>query len=79
MKKFSTLFFQPADKGALPTIYAAAEKSLTGGEYIGPDGRGNRKGLPTLETPAPGVYNPDTMNKLWEVSEKLTRVTYDFS
>jgi NAD(P)-dependent dehydrogenase (short-subunit alcohol dehydrogenase family) len=79
MKKFATLFFQPADKGALPTIYSATEKSLMGGEYIGPNGRGNIKGLPALETPAQAVYYPDTMHKLWEVSEKLTGITYDFS
>jgi NAD(P)-dependent dehydrogenase (short-subunit alcohol dehydrogenase family) len=79
LKKFATLFFQPADRGALPTIYAATDKGLTGGEYIGPKGRGNVKGLPALETPAPGVYNPDSMKKLWEVSEKLTGVIYDFS
>jgi NAD(P)-dependent dehydrogenase (short-subunit alcohol dehydrogenase family) len=79
MKKFATLFFQPADRGALPTIYAATEKGITGGEYIGPNGRGNIKGLPALETPAQEVYNPGTMKKLWEVSEKLTGVIYDFS
>ncbi|MDF2859079.1 MAG: short-chain dehydrogenase [Neobacillus sp.] len=79
MKKLATLFFQPADRGALPTIYAASEKGLTGGEYIGPNGRGNIKGLPALETPAKEVYTIDTMKKLWVVSEKLTGVTYDFS
>jgi NAD(P)-dependent dehydrogenase (short-subunit alcohol dehydrogenase family) len=79
VKALMNLFLQPAEKGALPTIYAATEPSLKGGEYIGPDGRGNRKGNPTIETPATGVYNQETMKKLWEVSEKLTGVTYDFN
>jgi NAD(P)-dependent dehydrogenase (short-subunit alcohol dehydrogenase family) len=79
VKALMNLFFQPADKGAIPTIYAATETNLKGGEYIGLDGRGNRKGNPTLETPAISVYNPETMKKLWEVSERLTGVTYDFS
>lgn len=72
-------FFQSAEMGALPTIYAATEESLHGGEYIGPGGRGNRKGYPVIEIPAPGVYDDQTMKKLWEVSETLTGVTYDFS
>lgn len=79
LKALMKIIFQPAEKGALPTIYAATESSLMGGEYIGPDGRGNRKGNPAIETPAPGVYNPETMQKLWEVSEKLTGVVFDFN
>jgi NAD(P)-dependent dehydrogenase (short-subunit alcohol dehydrogenase family) len=79
VKALMKVFFQPAEKGALPTIYAATETSLNGGEYIGPDGSGNRKGNPAIEIPASGVYNPETMKKLWDVSEKLTGVSYDFS
>ncbi|MDP4084299.1 MAG: oxidoreductase [Bacillota bacterium] len=78
MRALMKVLFQPADKGALPTIYAATETSLKGGEYIGPDGRGNRKGNPTIETPSSGVYNIETMKKLWDVSEKLTGVSFDF-
>lgn len=78
-KALMKVFFQPAEKGALPTIYAATEKNLSGGEYIGPDGRGNRKGNPAIETPALGVYDPETMKRLWEVSEKLTNVVFDFN
>jgi len=78
LKSIVNLFLQPAHMGALPTVYAATEKSLTGGEYIGPDGKGNRKGNPKIETPASGVYNAETMKKLWEVSETLTGVTFDF-
>ena len=78
LKSIANLFLQPAYMGALPTVYAATEKSLTGGEYIGPDGKGNRKGNPEIETPASGVYNAEIMKKLWEVSETLTGVTFDF-
>ncbi len=77
-KKMLALFFQSVEMGVLPTIYAATEDSLKGGEYIGPDGRGNRKGNPTIETPENGIYNKETMRKLWEVSEELTGVVYDF-
>lgn len=78
MKGLVKLFSQPAAMGALPTIYAAADDSLNGGEYIGPDGRGNRKGYPAIEIPAPGVFNEVTMNRLWQVSEELTGVQFDF-
>jgi NAD(P)-dependent dehydrogenase (short-subunit alcohol dehydrogenase family) len=78
LKALMNLFFQSADKGALPTIHAATDLNLKGGEYIGPDGIGNRKGNPAIETPASEVYNAETMRKLWEISEKLTGVTYPF-
>lgn len=79
MKNLLKWLFQSVDKGVLPTIYAATEDHLIGGEYIGPDGRGNRTGNPTIEIPAEGVYNNETMKQLWEVSERLTGVVYDFS
>jgi NAD(P)-dependent dehydrogenase (short-subunit alcohol dehydrogenase family) len=79
LKALMKVFLQSASMGSLPTLYAATDKKLIGGEYIGPDGRGNRKGNPAIETPASGVYHLETMKKLWEVSEKLTSFTYDFS
>jgi NAD(P)-dependent dehydrogenase (short-subunit alcohol dehydrogenase family) len=79
IKFLQSLFFQPAKMGVLPTIYAATEGSLKGGEYIGPNGFGHFRGYPTIETPASYVYNEATMKKLWEVSEALTGVTYDFT
>jgi NAD(P)-dependent dehydrogenase (short-subunit alcohol dehydrogenase family) len=79
IKFLQSLFFQPAKMGALPTIYAATEESLNGGEYIGPNGLGHVRGFPAIEKPASNVYNEATMKKLWEVSETLTGVTYDFS
>ncbi|MCM3575777.1 oxidoreductase [Mesobacillus subterraneus] len=78
LKGLMKWFSQSAAMGALPTIYAAADDSLTGGEYIGPDGRGNRKGYPAIEIPAPGVYNEETITRLWTVSEELTGVQFDF-
>jgi NAD(P)-dependent dehydrogenase (short-subunit alcohol dehydrogenase family) len=79
IKAIMPLFFQSAEMGSLPTIYAVTENGLKGGEYIGPRGIGGIKGKPTIEIPAAHVYHAETMKKLWEVSEKLTGVTYDFS
>ncbi|WP_409304535.1 oxidoreductase [Peribacillus sp. SCS-155] len=79
LKRLMNRLFQPAEMGVLPTLYAAMETGLNGGEYIGPDGRGNRKGNPAIEIPAAGVYDEGTMKRLWEVSEALTGETYDFN
>ncbi|WP_368666313.1 oxidoreductase [Ammoniphilus sp. CFH 90114] len=79
LKTLLQAFFQSPEMGVLPTLYAATEPTLKGGEYIGPDGRGNRKGNPHIEVPAKEVYNEATMKKLWDVSEELTGVVYDFS
>jgi NAD(P)-dependent dehydrogenase (short-subunit alcohol dehydrogenase family) len=77
VKPIMKLIAQPAEKGALPTIMAATDTMLTGGEFIGPDGVGNRKGNPAIEIPGKHVYNQETMKKLWEVSEQLTSVRYN--
>lgn len=72
-------YFQPAAMGALPTIYAATEPGLKGGEYIGPDGKGQRRGYPVIEKPDPAVNDESVRKQLWDVSEKLTGVIYDFN
>jgi NAD(P)-dependent dehydrogenase (short-subunit alcohol dehydrogenase family) len=77
VKPIMKLIAQPAEKGALPTIMAATDEKLAGGEFIGPDGAGNRKGNPTIEVPRRSVYNKETMKKLWDVSEQLTSVSYN--
>lgn len=75
IKLLMKLIAQPASRGALPIIMAATDETLIGGEFIGPDGAGNRKGNPTIQTPQKDVYNKETMKQLWDVSEQLTGVT----
>ncbi|RNF38986.1 oxidoreductase [Planococcus salinus] len=79
LKKFANRFLQPPEMGALPTIFAATDPHLSGGEYIGPNGKGHRKGYPALETPHMVASDEATSLKLWEVSEELTGVTFDFT
>lgn len=76
MKVLMRLVAQPAEKGALPTLYAATHPDLRGGEYIGPDGPGNHKGHPVLNNDVARLYKPDLAARLWEVSEALTGVKY---
>ncbi|AQQ53308.1 oxidoreductase [Planococcus lenghuensis] len=79
LKTFTSKILQPPEMGALPTIYAATNPDLQGGEYIGPDGKGYRKGYPAIEKPDMAAENTVTMERLWDVSEELTGITYDFS
>jgi hypothetical protein len=65
--------------GALPTLYAATEPSLTGGEYIGPDGKKGRKGFPRKDEVIDTLYNEETSKRLWDISETLTEVKYRFT
>lgn len=77
-RKLANRFLQPPELGALPTIYAATESTLTGGEYIGPDGRGRIRGYPALDTPHSIAQDAVVSEKLWTVSEQLTGVEFDF-
>lgn len=71
-------YLQPPAIGALATVYAATNPDLKGGEYIGPDGAGRRKGYPTLETPHPAAFDQAVAERLWQVSEELTGVKFEF-
>ncbi|AXJ96478.1 MULTISPECIES: oxidoreductase [unclassified Sphingomonas] len=64
--------FQPADRGALPTLYAATAPDAAGGAYYGPDGIGEVRGYPTSATIPPQALDQDVAVHLWQVSEELT-------
>jgi NAD(P)-dependent dehydrogenase (short-subunit alcohol dehydrogenase family) len=71
------LFAQDAAHGALPTVAAAALADARGGDYWGPDGRNETRGLPTRVPAAPSATDPSTAGRLWDLSEQLTGVTLD--
>lgn len=62
--------------GALPTEFAATDPSIRGGQYIGPDGLAEFKGFPKLVQPRPQALDQTAAKTLWELSEKLTGVSY---
>ncbi|OCA90608.1 short-chain dehydrogenase [Bacillus sp. FJAT-27225] len=74
----SNYFLQTAEMGALPTLYAATESSLEGGEYIGPDGKKAHKGYPRIEGVINSLFQEETALKLWDMSENMTGVSYNF-
>jgi NAD(P)-dependent dehydrogenase (short-subunit alcohol dehydrogenase family) len=73
------LFAQSADMGALPTLYAATMPDLPGGTYVGPGGPGEQRGHPKVVTAAGKAYDESDWRRLWEVSEELTGVHYEFA
>ncbi|MEU8114983.1 SDR family NAD(P)-dependent oxidoreductase [Micromonospora sp. NPDC048947] len=67
---------QPATAGALPTLRAATDPSVLGGQYYGPDGLGEVRGYPRLVTSSPESYDVSVQQRLWAVSEDLTGVRF---
>lgn len=76
MKALMGIVAQPASMGALPTLYAATNPDLRGGEFIGPEGPGNTRGYPVLTNDPARLFKADLADRLWEVSEALTGVKY---
>ena len=68
--------FQEADMGALPTLRAATDPGVLGGQYFGPDGLGEQRGYPKVVTSSGVSYDTDSQRRLWAVSEELTKVMY---
>ncbi|MEU8257943.1 SDR family NAD(P)-dependent oxidoreductase [Micromonospora inaquosa] len=67
---------QPAAAGALPTLRAATDPSVLGGQYYGPDGLGEARGYPRPVTSSPESYDLAVQQRLWAVSEDLTGVRF---
>ncbi|MEO3771308.1 SDR family NAD(P)-dependent oxidoreductase [Micromonospora sp. B9E7] len=70
------LIIQPATAGALPTLRAATDPSVLGGQYYGPDGATEARGYPRLVTSSPESYDMSLQQRLWAVSEDLTGVRF---
>jgi NAD(P)-dependent dehydrogenase (short-subunit alcohol dehydrogenase family) len=73
------LFAQSAEMGALPTLYAATVPDLPGGTFVGPGGRAEQRGYPKVVTAAGRAYDGQRWRRLWEASEELTGVHYEFT
>ncbi|WP_029118122.1 SDR family NAD(P)-dependent oxidoreductase [Mycobacterium sp. URHB0044] len=66
--------FQPAEMGALPTLRAATDPGVAGGQYFGPDGFGEQRGYPKVVASSAASHDTDAQRRLWTVSEELTGV-----
>ena len=76
MRAFAPFLFQDPKRGAEPTIRAALDQHVKGGEYFGPGGYREFKG-PAVQVDSSERSKDKTLaNKLWETSEELTQISY---
>jgi len=68
--------FQDAAMGALPTLRAATDPGVAGGQYFGPDGFAQTRGYPKVVTSSGKSHDVGLQRRLWAVSEELTGVVY---
>ncbi|MFE7121587.1 oxidoreductase [Streptomyces sp. NPDC057654] len=68
--------FRPTPEGAKTSLYAATVADLTGGTYVVPDGPLQLRGEPVRRDRERALHDTDTARRLWELSEKLTGVSF---
>jgi NAD(P)-dependent dehydrogenase (short-subunit alcohol dehydrogenase family) len=71
-----TPLFQGPDMGALPTLRAATDPGVLGGQYFGPDGFAEQRGYPKIVRSTAASHDAVAQRRLWAVSEELTGVTF---
>jgi NAD(P)-dependent dehydrogenase (short-subunit alcohol dehydrogenase family) len=67
---------QGPEMGALPTLRAATDPGVLGGQYFGPDGFGEQRGYPKIVESSAASHDTDAQRRLWAVSEELTGVVH---
>ena len=78
MSIFGSAFMQSAAAGALPTLYAALDEAVHGGEATAPSGRGEMKGPPRVVAINPKAQDAAARERLWSISEQLCGFEYAF-
>ena len=63
--------------GAWPTLFAATDPGVRGGDYIGPGGVMEMRGRPKKVDSTGRSKKTDDWKRLWEISEELTGVRYE--
>jgi hypothetical protein len=71
-----SFFAQKPAMGALPTVRAATDPTVKGGQYYGPDGIGEVAGHPKVVSSSQQSHDESIQDRLWNVSQELTGVTY---
>ena len=68
---------QDTETGALPSLRAATDLGIAGGQYVGPGGFMEMRGHPKVVSSSRRSHDPAVQRRLWTVSEELTGVVYD--
>ncbi|OMB94101.1 short-chain dehydrogenase [Mycobacterium colombiense] len=74
--RIAPLVAQNPAMGALPTLRAATDPAVLGGQYYGPDGLGQTRGYPKIVGSSAKSHDVDRQRRLWAISEELTGVVY---
>ena len=77
LRTYLPFLFQPAARGALPTLFAATSPDAEPGGYYGPDGLGGVRGYPTVAKIPPRALDRSVAARLWEESKALTGVRFE--
>ena len=70
------MVFQSSAMGALPSLRASVDPETLGGQYYGPDGKGEKSGYPVIVDSNPASKNEKDAQTLWQISEELTGIKY---
>ncbi|WP_117232932.1 oxidoreductase [Vibrio maerlii] len=75
--RFLNIFFgQSKDMGALPTLRAATDESVSSGDFFGPKDFFELHGAPIKVESSKRSHDADAARKLWTLSEALTGIKY---
>ena len=77
MKIANKLFAQSAAQGAWPSLFGITE-DIPSDSFVGPGGLFQSKGYPKLVSRSKGAKDVEVARKLWEISEELTGIRYQF-
>ena len=78
LSKAATRAFGQSDAaGALPSLYPAMMPDVVPADYFGPDGFGEQQGDPVRVGMSARARDAAVGQRLWDLSEELTGVTYD--
>ena len=70
------IIFQSSAMGALPSLRAAVDPDARGGQYYGPDGKGEKSGYPIVVDSNSASKDEQDARRLWDLSEELTGIHY---
>lgn len=77
-KFLNPLMAQPSEKGAIPTVLAAAGTEAQSGAYYGPTGWGDARGPVGDAFVTRRALDENVAARLWDESEKLVGFEWDF-
>ncbi|VXC44283.1 oxidoreductase [Aeromicrobium sp. 9AM] len=77
MHQVSKILAQSASAGAQPLLMAATDRSLSGGEYVGPSGIRGLRGRPKLVGMTRAARDEEFASDLWTATERAIGATFE--